>query len=103
MEKDPRINEDIEEDEADDGEDDGPKYTEEQLNDNLIQACKNNQVDEAAEWISFGANVQATDKNGWSPLIWAANNGNEDIVRLLLKNKAHNVYLNQTTEQQAQA
>ena len=31
----------------------------------------------------------------WSPLLWAACNGNEDIVRLLIKYNAHSEYLAQ--------
>jgi ankyrin repeat protein len=36
-----------------------------------------------------------TEKDGWNPLLWAACNGNEDIVRLLIKNNAHSKYLQQ--------
>jgi ankyrin repeat protein len=36
----------------------------------------------------------AVEKDGWNPLLLAACNGNEDIVRLLLKNNAHTGYIN---------
>jgi len=32
------------------------------------------------------------EENGWTPLLWAACNGNEDIVRLLIRNNAHLMY-----------
>ena len=31
-----------------------------------------------------GANAELNDKNGWTPLLWAARNGNEAAVKLLL-------------------
>jgi len=34
-----------------------------------------------------------TEKDGWNPLLWAACNGNEEIVRLLIKNNAHSTYI----------
>lgn len=35
------------------------------------------------------------EKDGWNPLLWAACNGNEDIVRALIKRNACAPYLNQ--------
>jgi len=35
------------------------------------------------------------EENQWNPLLWAACNGNEDIVRLLIKNQAHLKYKEQ--------
>ena len=32
------------------------------------------------------------EENGWNALLWAACNGNEDIVRLLIRNSAHLKY-----------
>ena len=39
----------------------------------------------------MGADVNA-EENSWNPLLWAACNGNEDIVRMLIKNQAHLKY-----------
>ena len=33
-------------------------------------------------------------KDGWTPLLWAACNGNEQIVRALIKHNAHADYIN---------
>lgn len=40
----------------------------------------------------------STEKDGWNPLLWAACNGNEEIVRLLIKNNAHTSYINQESD-----
>ena len=44
--------------------------------------------------IKNGADVQY-EENGWNSLLWAACNGNEDIVRILIKNQAHLKYKEQ--------
>lgn len=41
------------------------------------------------------------EKNGWNPLLWAACNGNEDIVRLLIKHDAHRPYMSTDEEEKA--
>lgn len=38
------------------------------------------------------------EKDGWNPLLWAAHNGNEQIVRLLIKHNACAPYLNQNQD-----
>ncbi len=87
MEKDQKV-EDIGEEGEEDEEEEEPPIPEETLNENLIIACKANEIEDAQNWISKGANVQAADKQGWSSLLWASSNGNEEIVRLLLRHKA---------------
>ena len=39
------------------------------------------------------------EKNGWNPLLWAACNGNEEIVRLLIKHDAHRQYMGNEEEE----
>ena len=38
------------------------------------------------------------EKDGWNPLLWASSNGNEEIVRMLIKHNACVPYLNQNQE-----
>lgn len=54
----------------------------------LMNAVKENDYEGAVEALKIGANPN-TEENGWNPLLWAACNGNEDIVRILIKNQAH--------------
>jgi len=79
----------------DDDEEEEPEeeLKQEQLDDNLLKACKENNVEEVALWLSKHASP-TFEKEGWNPLLWAANNGNEEIVRLLIKHNACAPYLN---------
>lgn len=43
-----------------------------------------------------------TEKDGWNPLLWAACNGNEEIVRLLIKNNAHSSYIHKQQDLETQ-
>ena len=63
----------------------------------MLKACKDNNAEEAALWLSKRASP-TYEKDGWNPLLWAANNGNEDIVRMLIKHNACAPYLNQVTD-----
>ena len=63
----------------------------------LIKGCKENNYEEAVFFLSKHASPVA-EKDGWNPLLWAANNGNEEIVRLLIKHNACALYLNQNQE-----
>ena len=38
--------------------------------------------------ITCGVDVNKKDKDGWTPLHYAANRGHVDVVKILLKNKA---------------
>lgn len=60
----------------------------------LLAAVKAGNLEETAEAIRIGADVNA-DENGWNALLWAACNGNEEIVRLLIKHNAHQKYKEQ--------
>ena len=61
------------------------KLTPEQRNTMLLTAVKENDLETAQEAIRLGADVNCEESN-WNPLLWAACNGNEDIVRMLIKN-----------------
>lgn len=71
---------------------------EEEKNDRLIKAVKENNVEEAKYFISIGA-VPTCEKDGWTPLLIASMNGHEEIVRLLIKNNACAPYLNALTDE----
>ena len=51
----------------------------------LMTAVKDNNLENVIEAIKIGADPSC-EENGWNPLLWAACNGNEDIVRVLIKN-----------------
>lgn len=70
------------------------QMTQEQRDALLMTAVKDNNIEEVQEALRIGANVDA-EENSWNPILWAACNGNEDIVRLLIKNGAHNKYKEQ--------
>ncbi len=65
----------------------------EQLDDFLLKACKENNAEDVALWLSKHASP-TVEKDGWNPLLWASNNGNEEIVRILIKHNACAPYLN---------
>lgn len=58
----------------------------------LLQACRENNVEETMVQLSKGANP-LFEKDNWNPLLWAACNGNEQIVRALIHVNAHQPYL----------
>jgi len=66
---------------------------EEEKNERLIKACKENNLEEASYFIQMQA-VPTCEKDGFTPLLWASMNGNEEIVRLLIKHNACAPYLN---------
>ena len=66
--------------------------TKEQMDQWLLDSVKANDLAQCEEALIKGANAIA-EKNGWNPLLWAACNGNEDIVRLLIKHDAHRPYM----------
>ncbi len=54
----------------------------------LIGAAKSNQSKEAARLVRQGADVNATDSRGYTPLMWAAAWGDNDLVTNLIKRGA---------------
>ena len=68
----------------------------------LMAAVKAGNLADAQMYINMRADVNY-EENGWTPLLWAACNGNEDIVRLLIRNNAHLMYKEAEETQQDQA
>ena len=81
-------------DDSDEEEEEGEKYTQEERDDFLLTACRENNYEEVLLQLEAKANP-LYEKDGWNPLLWAACNGNEDIVRALIKRNACAPYLNQ--------
>lgn len=93
MEKDPKVKDDFVEEDEDAEEVEEEQISQEQLDELLIKACQDNNYEDAEFYLSKHASPVA-EKDGWNPLLWAATNGNEAIVRLLIKHNACGPYLN---------
>ena len=85
-------------DDDDEEEEQEEELKQEQLDEFLLKACKEDNLEEVTLWLSKHASP-TVEKDGWNPLLWAANNGNEEIVRLLIKHNACAPYLNTTVDQ----
>lgn len=68
-------------------EDPEEEISEEEKGMNLLQACRDNKYEDVMFWLEKRA-VATFEKDGWNPLLWASCNGNEKIVRELIKNHA---------------
>ena len=68
----------------------------------LMEAVHANNFEAAQDAIRIGADVNC-EENGWTPLLWSACNGHEDIVRLLIKNHAHHKYKKEVLEDEKDA
>lgn len=74
------------------GEEDEEDQADGTLNPELLAACMKNDTEAAKRLIEQGADPCYEDQRQWSPLIWAASHGNEDLTRLLIKHNAADVY-----------
>ena len=54
----------------------------------LIQAAKDGNLSAVQAALSDGAEINARDKSGVPALMWAANNGHTQVVKLLLERRA---------------
>ena len=61
--------------------------TQQEKDDTLMAAVKSGDTELASEMLQKQAKV-SYEKDGWTPLLWASCNGNEEMVRLLIKNHA---------------
>lgn len=60
----------------------------EDIGNDLIQAAKKGDINEVRRLISEGANVNAKDNDGWTPLHWAVKNNHSTTAEVLLDNGA---------------
>lgn len=77
---------------ADENDEEQAEEDAEQIKAALLEACKENMGDEAMRLIEQGADPACEDASEWSPLIWAASHGNEELVRFLIAHNAADVY-----------
>jgi ankyrin repeat protein len=68
------------------------QLTQDQKDTMLFTAVKENNLAGTEEALELGASP-TYEKDNWSSLMWAACNGNEQIVRILIRNNAHEPYL----------
>lgn len=81
-------------DAADDGED-GETDMQQEIEKNtqmLLAACIRNDTEAAKHLIEKLADPKTEDHRQWSPMIWAANHGNDELTRLLISKQAAEVY-----------
>eukprot|EP01038_Epipyxis_sp_PR26KG_P013614 gene13614-18272_t len=57
----------------------------EELNSQLIIACYREKVDMVINLLKKGANHFARDRHGWTPLLWSASKGFNEIIEVLLE------------------
>ena len=79
-------------DESDIGEEEEEEIPQEERDKQLLEACRESNIEEVKLQLEKEANP-LFEKDGWNPLLWAACNGNEEIVRILLARNAHLPYL----------
>ena len=77
-----------------DEEEEEKQMTQEEKDALLMTAVKDQNTEGVQEALKIGADASC-EENGWNPLLWAACNGNEDIVRILIKAQAHLKYKEQ--------
>jgi ankyrin repeat protein len=65
-------------------EDEPPEITTEEYQEMLHKAFRDNNTEEALELLEKDLNMNMEDKDGWTPLAWAAFYGNEVLVKKLL-------------------
>jgi len=58
------------------------------LNDDLIEAARWGDLEKVKKLLDRGADVNARDKDGWTPLHWASVHGHLDVIKLLVERGA---------------
>jgi ankyrin repeat protein len=59
------------------------------LQDELLHAARQNDMEGVRRAIEAGINVNMKDPDGWTPIMWAAMHGSLDLVQLLLRHGAN--------------
>jgi ankyrin repeat protein len=77
---------------SDDDEDEANAIPQEVLDADLLNAARENNTEAVILALEKGGNA-LYEKDGWNPLLWAACNGNEAVVRLLIKRNACDPYI----------
>jgi ankyrin repeat protein len=79
MEKEPKVKDDMIDDDDENEEEEEAPISEEKKSEELLNACKENNIEKAREWLAKGANPNppTVTKDAWTALLWAACNGNE--------------------------
>jgi len=75
----------------DDDEESEEEVPQEVIDQGLLDACRENNMEEVHTYLEK-ANPLYT-KDGWNALLWAANNGNDQLIRLLHKKGATSMYM----------
>lgn len=75
----------------------------EQLKIDLLAACRENNQERVVELLAERNCDVVFEHDGWSPILWAACNGNEDIVRKLIQKGACAPYMNQNKQPEGAA
>jgi ankyrin repeat protein len=89
-------NEEVPKDQEGSGSDDESEEEEvsvDDLNNGLLQACRENNIEAALGFLKNAKTNPLYEKENWTPLLWAACNGNEDLCQALIKVNAHAPYL----------
>lgn len=77
----------------DDYDEEEEKMAPEEMERLLMEAVRSGDSEMVEEMIKKGAS-STCEKDGWNPLLWSACNGDEEIVRILIKANAHTQYVN---------
>jgi len=76
----------------DDDEDSEEEIPQEEKDENLLEASKNNDIENVELWLDKGGDPTFM-KEGWNSVLWAACNGNEELIHLLYRRKALTDYI----------
>lgn len=78
--------------EEDDDEYGEQQLPQEELDENLVNAAKANNIEDVENWLDKGGHP-LFEKEGWNAVLWAANNGNEELIRILHRRGALTDYI----------
>jgi len=75
-----------------DSEEEEEEISKDELNEGLLTACRENDMENVLFYLGKRDTNPLFEKDGWTPLLWAACNGNEEIVKELMKKGVHEPY-----------